>query len=134
MKNEKLLFRANEVIADSSLSASLDEFLATPLVTRRQSYKRQGEFIMGPIPVAWLTAAASVSLAAAYLSFILWHLARLRGEPLVIAHKTLERYGIRPRHALRLLRGLEAAQLIAMELETGKAPRVRLVRGQSGEC
>jgi hypothetical protein len=133
MKRERLLFRGDEVLTDPSQYASLEEFFSTPLVTKRSSYKR-GEFIRGPVPIDWLKAAATTSPAAAYLGVILWHLARMRGEPLVIAHKILGRYGFQPRQALRLLRGLEAAQLITLELETGKAPRVRLVRGQSGAC
>ena len=129
---EKLLLRANEVAFTSS---SIDEFLQIPLAMKRKTPTQTHEFVRGPIPIAWLLTALKVSHAAAFLGVVLWHLVRMRGEPLVLAHKPLARFGFRQKRALRLLRGLAAVQLIALEVSAGKAPRVRLIRGQIvGEC
>jgi hypothetical protein len=127
-KNERLLFRANEIDVDDLTSHSVDAILSTPVKTKRASYKQQGEFIRGPIPVAWLTVAVAISPAAAYLGVVLWHLARMRQEPIVLSYVTLTRYGFQPRHALRLLRALASACLITLDVAPGRAPRVRLIR------
>jgi hypothetical protein len=128
LKNEKLLFRAHEVESDPSQFPSLDAFLAAPVVTRRQSYK-QVEFVRGPIPIPWLIAACAISQAAALLGVILWHLARLRGEPFKVSSKQVGRYGYHRNRAARLLRALAKAQLITLEVSRGRAPLVRIVRG-----
>jgi hypothetical protein len=125
-KNERLVFRANDIPQDAFAGKSLEEILSTPILTRRQGRTR-GEFICGPIPLAWLTVAAQASAAAAYLGVLLWHLARMRGEPVVLSHSALTRYGFKPRQALRLLRQLAETCLIRLDIVPGKAPRVRIV-------
>lgn len=128
MKNERLLFRGNEILTDYASAKSVEEMLAMPIVTKRDDYKQQGEFIMGPIPIVWITAAATISGAAAHLALILWHLVRMRQEPVALSYAILQRYSIRQRQGRRLVRALEAAGLITVERGTGRTPRVRIVR------
>ena len=125
-KNERLLSRGNEIVPEQFASKSIEEILSTPIQTRRQSYQR-GEFLLGPIPIPWLSAAAEVSLGAGYLAAILWHLVKMRQAPAVISHTTLQRYGIEPRQGLRLLRMLADKGLIRLEMVVGKSPRVWLL-------
>ena len=124
-KDERLLFRANEVLTEHFAPQSVEEILSKPIRTKRQSYK-PGEFLCGPIPISWLTTAAEVALGAGYLAAILWHVVKLRQAPAVISHTTLQRYGIEPRQGLRLLHALAEKGLIRLEMVAGKSPRVWL--------
>jgi hypothetical protein len=117
-KNVRLLFRANEISLEDFASQSADALLSAPIKTRRQSPK-QREFVCGPIPIDWLVAAAAISAAAAYLGVLLWHLAHMRQEPVVLSHTTLQRYGLQPRQGLRLLRALAERCLIHLEVAPG---------------
>jgi hypothetical protein len=127
MRNERLVFRGDEVDMDPDNFRSIDDFLSRPISLKVERSKG-GEFICGPIPVSWIKLAAEVSPAAAYVGILLWHLIRLRKGPVTMTYAVSLRYGLCPRTVHRLLRGLANAGLVRLEFNGRRAVRVSLVK------
>ena len=109
---ERLVLRAGQPVAEGQ-----------PLRGREG-----GEFVRGPIPVAWLARAADISGSAPYVGIVLWHIARLRGEPFHVSHRDWARFHINWRTGTALLGKLAAHELILLDPKKGKASAVQLKR------
>ncbi len=85
-------------------------------------------FIKGPIPVAWLVAAASLPLAkAVQTGMAIWYLAGLRkSDTVVLSNFLLASFNVGPQAKYRCLKALEDAGLISVEYRPQKNPRITL--------
>jgi DNA-binding transcriptional ArsR family regulator len=92
-----------------------------------------GQFIAGPVDVAWVLRASKLGVKTLLVGLLLWHLKGLRHSATVLVSNLMaERWGVTPDAKGRALRKLEKAGLIAVERQGKRSPRVTLlVEGQS---
>jgi hypothetical protein len=92
-----------------------------------------GQFIAGPIDVAWVLRASKLGVKALLVGLLLWHLKGLRRSATVLVSNLMaERWGVTPDAKGRALRKLEKVGLIAVERQGKRSPRVTLlVEGRS---
>lgn len=90
--------------------------------------KSHQKFLKGPVPLAWLMAAARLSGKALAVGIVLWFRSGLeRSNRVSLPTTLLVLFGI-DRHAkARALESLEKASLIVVERRKGKNPVVTLL-------
>jgi hypothetical protein len=87
-----------------------------------------GNFLKGPIPIAWLMKASALPGKAFQTGIVLWYLCGLRkNETVVLANGLLEQFHISRKAKYRCLRALEGAGLIAVEGRKNRNPRVTII-------
>ena len=90
--------------------------------------KAGAHFLKGPIPLDWLARAAHLPGRSLHVAILLWYAAGLQKSPTVSLPNTLaRRFGIERNTKYRALKWLERAGLVAVENNTGQAPRVTLL-------
>ena len=94
-----------------------------------KSPKVQGEFLKGPIPLAWLGRAAKLpgkaSLATALA--IMFEVGRRRSQEIVLTSAILKRFGVNRKAKYRALKLLEKAGLISVVRRPRKNPLVAVL-------
>ena len=94
---------------------------------RSTSMRSRVRFLKGPVPLPWLEAAAKLPGKSMHAGVALWYLAGLRGSREVALSNVLARqFGLDRNAKRRALAWLEAAELIQVVRQTGRAPSVRL--------
>ena len=106
---EKLVIRGTRDISDEELSTYLS-----------------GEFVRGPILVAWLQGVQT-QCGAGYAGVILNHFKTLRSEPFKISHRDWQRFGVDHQTGRRWLRSLTGGGYITLKAVMGQSPRIRIV-------
>lgn len=82
----------------------------------------EGQFLRGPIPLAWLGRASTLGGKALAVGVVLWFLSGLRNrrDDLLLASKTLKRFGVNGSGKSRALKAMEAAGLIRVKPQPGR--------------
>ena len=109
-----------------------DLFRLPALPERIRSGRRvspgQGEFIMGPIDVAWVRQAAQLGVTTLLVGLALWYLKGLRNaNTFIVSNLMVGEWNIQPDAKSRALRKLEKAGLISIERRGKRSPLVSLV-------
>jgi hypothetical protein len=86
------------------------------------------QFLKGPVPLPWLAAAARLPGRTLHVGIALWYLAGLRKtQTVTLSNKTLSQFGV-DRHAKRrALEQLEAADLVKVDRQENRNPRVTIL-------
>ena len=93
-----------------------------------------GNFLKGPIPIAWLMKASALPGKASQIGVVLWYLRGLRkNETVVLANGLLEQFRIGRKAKYRCLKALEGAGLIAVEGRKDRNPRVTIITAEPEE-
>ena len=89
-------------------------------------------YLRGPIPLAWLEAAARLPGQALAVGVALWHLAGLRRtqQHLSLSTERLASFGVSRYAKDRALRHLTGAGLVTVDRKRGRSPRVTIVAGR----
>src|SRR5262249_44483237 len=88
----------------------------------------RGEFIMGPIDIAWVRQAAKLGVTALLVGLVLWYLKGLRRtNNFIISNVMVAKWGVQPDAKSRALRKLEKAGLVSIERRGKRSPLVSLV-------
>lgn len=97
---------------------------------KRKSKRQAGEFIRGPIPVDWITAAAALPGKALALAVLIQFLAGIVTEPAVIRLRPsqMDRFGISRHAGYRALNALESARLVSVSRQRGCAAEVKICK------
>ena len=89
----------------------------------------QAEFIKGPIPLAWLSAAAELpGKAALAIGLALWfERGRRKSDEVLLTAAICERFGLDRKGKYRGLAALEEAGLVAVERRPNRNPVVTIL-------
>ena len=89
--------------------------------------KTREQFLKGPIPLDWLTAAARLPGKSLQVAVAVWFLAGLHRSSVVpLSNKISHRFGLDRNSKYRALAWLEAQGLITVERKIGRAPVVTI--------
>ncbi len=104
------------------------------LVPATPSRRRpQGRFLKGPIPLAWLRAAAQLPGKALHVGVALWFLVGVSGSSTVpLQPSLLRQFGVDRHAGYRAVHALEGAALVQVRRHRGRAPMVTVVGGPGG--
>ena len=97
---------------------------------RRPLPRRQrGRFLMGPVPMSWLLAAARLSGKALHVGVLLWHWRgwKKKNEFGFSGARCAQELGVNRSTVHRALRALERAHLVQVVWGTTRSPVVRLL-------
>ena len=100
---------------------------------RREMRKRKSaEFLMGPVPVSWLTRAAALPGGTLATSLAIWFRSGCERSQrgLSICPQLLERFGVKRVAGYRALNALEKAGLVSVERHRGRCPLVTVHKGK----
>jgi len=97
--------------------------------SERRVFVARGEFIKGPIDIAWVCQAAQLGRTALLVGLGLWHLKGLRRADTFIVSNLMVagKWGVQPDAKSRALRKLEKAGLVRIERRGKRSPLVSLV-------
>lgn len=96
--------------------------------TQRKRNKRRGEFIKGPIPIAWIELACMQGGKAAGLAWLLHFKAGMtKGKPVKVTRELLKRFNVSTSAAYRALDAMESAGLISVQRRRGASPIVAVL-------
>jgi hypothetical protein len=103
--------------------------LATLPTRKRPPRPRKGQkFIWGPIPLEWLTSAASVSCSAVLVGLVIWHLAGLKKSREVrFQYARAAEFGLHRSTVYRALEQLAGAGLVTVDRGSGRCPVVTIL-------
>ena len=108
----------------------LDNYIETCPKSPKKPRKPRlsGNFLKGPIPIAWLMKASALPGKAFQTGIVLWYLCGLRKkETIVLANGLLEQFHISRQAKYRCLKALEGAGLITFEGRKDRNPRVTIL-------
>src|SRR5579883_3424650 len=102
----------------------------TPKCVRK---RKRGEFLKGPIPLAWLNQAGALPGKSLAVGMALWFLVGLKRTKMDLKLRTavLNRFGINRKVKTRALTALEGAGLISVSRQPGKNPLVSILEVQN---
>ncbi len=110
---------------------------ATPKAVRRTPPPRhvKGEgFLKGPVPLAWLEAAARLPGKSLHAGIALWYAAGLlRSASIPLSNLSGLRCGCDRNAKYRALAWLEGAGLVKVERKLGKSPVVTILAFKGGQ-
>ena len=119
---------------DLSQFSLKDSFKGTlplrPPKTRKVSNLRDVTvpFIKGPIPLAWMMAAAMLPGKSLHVGQVLWYLAGLKKtKTFALGNRDLKRFGVDRKAKGRCLKVMESAGLISVVSRAGCNPIVTLL-------
>ncbi len=85
-------------------------------------------FIKGPIPLAWITAAATLPGKSLHVGLALWYLAGLKKtKTFALGNRVLKKFGVDRKAKGRCLKLMERAGLISVVRRAGCNPTVTLL-------
>ncbi len=108
--------------------------VATAVTTKNSSRaKITGEFIKGPIPLAWLSAAARLpGKAPLAVGLAIWFEAgRRRSNEFILTTAILNRFGVHRKAKYKALSELEHARLIRVYRKPRRNPVVTILDGKN---
>ena len=89
---------------------------------------RQGAFLKGPIPMAWLSRAGRCPGRALHVGVLVWHLQALKKSSKVsFSYKMANTFGVKRDASRRGLENLKKAGLIEVDRRQGRSPVVTLL-------
>lgn len=95
---------------------------------RPPRHRPDGEFLKGPIPLAWLTPAARLSGRTLAAALALWFQSgRTNRRRVSLTGPILDRFGVGRKALYRALQALETAGLVTVERRQGKNPTVTIL-------
>ena len=110
----------------------------TRLASPMKAKQIKGEFLKGPIPLDWLSAACGLDgKAALAVSLAIWfESGRRRSKQVKLTTAILDRFGVNRKAKYRALASLEQAGLIAVSRQLRKNPVVTILMAQpeAGVC
>jgi hypothetical protein len=87
-----------------------------------------GNFLKGPIPIAWLMKASALPGKAFHIGIVLWYVCGLRKDKtIILANGLLEQFHISRQAKYRCLKALDGAGLITFEGRKDRNPRVTIL-------
>ena len=100
------------------------------LPPKKKRPRYRGRFLKGPIPVAWLSKA--LSLSGGYpvgVGLALWHLSAMKHNERTVhlSNVELARWGISRQSKWRVLAALEAAGLVTVQRRAKASPLVTII-------
>jgi hypothetical protein len=97
--------------------------------TRSKTRRIRGEFVRGPIPLAWLTMASKLPGKALAVAMAIWfESGRRRGSPtIILTTAILDRFAVGRKAKYRALKHLQAAGLIAVYQKPRRNPVVTIL-------
>ena len=98
--------------------------------TRPPGPAKGERFLKGPVPLAWLEAAARLPGKSLHAGIALWYAAGL-ARSASVSNLSGVRFGLDRNAKYRALAWLEEAGLITVERKLGRAPVVTLLPGPS---
>ena len=108
-----------------------------PEFSRLPSLQEGGgdQFLRGPVPLDWLTAASVLPGRSLHVGIALWFLAGLGDSRVILlTNTTADRFGVDRNGKYRALDWLEGAGLIRVARRPGRPPEVTLLdTGQSDD-
>ena len=121
------------VDCDADMPAKLS--LASLNRIEQQATRRKGEFLRGPIPLAWLASAGALSGKALAVGIFIWWRAGIekRRSDLKFSCRKLGRFAVSRHACARGLSALEQAELVTVERQPGKCARVTIVAKEDRE-
>jgi hypothetical protein len=98
-----------------------------------KSRRIKGEFLKGPIPLSWLSAAAKLKgKAPLAVALAVWfERGRRRGEEVRLTTAILDRFGVNRKAKYSGLKALEEAGLIRVRRELRRNPLITVLEVQS---
>jgi hypothetical protein len=88
----------------------------------------KGEFLRGPIPLAWLSPASRLPGKALALALALWfQCGRKNCREVTLSGPILERFNLSRKAMYRGLNAMESAGLVSLAKRTGKNPTVTIL-------
>jgi hypothetical protein len=116
------------------MSFNLENFRLTETVNftsskkKRQDRLRRGQYVKGPIPIDWLSKAASLSGKAFHIAVALWYLVGVKKTNTVgLSNETTEKFGVARTAKYRNLEVLKQAGLVTVQRKHGRSPVVTLL-------
>ena len=104
------------------------ESVALPKPIKAPRHSAGEHFLRGPIPLTWLTHAASAAGRSSgfKVAIALWYLVGLNHQEstVTLTGRALRAFGMDRYAGYRGLAALEAAGLVSVQRRTGQAPRV----------
>ncbi len=101
---------------------------STPYVKSNAVKIGREKFIKGPIPLKWLTTAASLSPTAVKLGLVIWFLSGLTKQKTVkLTNRYLNEFAIHRTSKYKNLKRMEKAGLIRISQRKGESPMVTIV-------
>jgi hypothetical protein len=96
----------------------------------RPPHHAKGEgFLKGPVPLAWLEAAARLPGRSLHAGLALWYAAGLTRSAVVpLSNISGVRFGLDRNAKYRALEWLEGAGLVKVERKLGRAPVVKILQ------
>ena len=119
----------------STLECSGVESVSSSIEFMGVQHQVMGQFLRGPIPMAWLEAACELGFNALRVGIAIWQVSGKKKRAVTVPLTTLDvqRLGVASRQAKwSALRKLEGAGLISTERVGHHAVRVTLLRWRSG--
>jgi DNA-binding transcriptional ArsR family regulator len=101
-----------------------------PVSTRpgRRPKPVRGNFIAGPVDVAWVCEASHMGVKALLVGLALWHIRGLKKtDTFIVSNLRVGEWGIKPDAKSRALRALEKAGLVTIARRGKRSPQVTLV-------
>jgi hypothetical protein len=97
--------------------------------SQRLPKPKSGEwYLFGGIPGNWLALAASLGGKSLNVALAIWHVVKLaKGKPARLTTAELAKFATSRQAARRSLCKLEAAGLITVDRQQGRAPRVAIL-------
>jgi hypothetical protein len=92
---------------------------------------RGEKYLSAPIPLAWLSLAASLPGKALAVALAVWFEAGCaKSRTVILGHAAASRFSVGLRATARGLRSLEAAGLVLVERRAGRSPRVTITEAR----
>ncbi len=109
---------------------NIPEQLTIESQNRRRAVQKKwdSQFIAGPIPIPWITHAASLPGKSLSVALAVWFESRKRyWKPIRAGNALLSRFHVSRQQGYRALNMLESAGLISIERHRGRSPVVTIV-------
>lgn len=102
---------------------------ATKVVSKQPPARFKGEFLRGPIPLAWLTVAANLPGKALAVALAIWfESGRRRGsKTIILTTAILDRFAVGRKAKYRALQHLENAGLVVVNRQPRRNPVVTIL-------
>jgi hypothetical protein len=99
-------------------------------ITRPPRHRSGEKFLKGPIPLSWLSAAATQAGKALHVGLALWFLAGVkRNRTIALSAPVLSSFGVGRYAGYRGLKALERVGLVSVVRHPGRLPIVTILDG-----
>lgn len=109
-----------------------DAFQSSSAPSKPPRPKPGAKFLRGPVPLDWLSRAATLPGRSLHVAIAVWFMAGLRKSRTVpVSNVTGLQFGLDRNAKYRALEWLENAKLISVERQVGRAPVVTILEPPS---